>query len=144
MPKMIFVNLPTADVVKSTVFYEALGFTKDLRFSNEHASAMVWSDAITLMILHRDFFATFTPKPVADAHAATEVLLALSLDSRDAVDAIVDAAAASGGRGDIRAAQDMGFMYSRAFEDPDGHVFEPMYMDMDAAMAAFGNQSEDA
>jgi predicted lactoylglutathione lyase len=144
MPKMIFVNLPTADVVKATAFYEALGFTKDQRFSNEQASAMVWSDTINLMILHRDFFSTFTPKPVADAHAATEVLIALSFDSRDAVDAIVEAAAASGGKADVRAAQDMGFMYSRAFEDPDGHVFEPMFMDMDAAMAAFACQPETA
>ena len=89
------------------------------------------------MILKPDFFATFTPKPIADAHATTEVLICISRESRAAVDAIVEQAGAAGGRSDVRPVQDMGFMYSRAFEDPDGHMFEPMFMDMEAAMAAF-------
>ena len=137
MPQMIFVNLPVKDVAKSTAFYEAIGCTKDLRFSNEAASAMQLSDEIVFMILSQDFFKTFTPKQIADAHATTEVLIALSRDSRDAVDAIVEKAAAAGGKADIREKQDMGFMYGRSFEDPDGHIFEPMFMDMEAAMAAF-------
>jgi hypothetical protein len=142
MTKMIFVNLPVADVAASTRFYEAIGCTKDERFSQEGvASAMVWSETISFMILAHDFFRTFTPKPIADSHASTEVLICLSRDSRAEVDAIVEAAAAAGGKADIRDKQDMGFMYSRAFEDPDGHVFEPMWMD---AAAAQGPQAEAA
>jgi len=137
MPQMIFVNLPVKDVAKSTAFYEAIGCTKDLRFSNEVASAMQLSDEIVFMILSQDFFKTFTPRPIADAHATTEVLICISRDSREAVDAIVDAAAAAGGKADVGPKQDMGFMYGRTFEDPDGHIFEPMFMDMEAAMSAF-------
>ena len=137
MPQMIFVNLPVKDVAKSTAFYEAIGCTKDERFSNEMASAMQLSDEIVFMILGRDFFQTFTPRPIADAHSVTEVLICISRDSREAVDAIVEAAAAAGGKADVREKQDMGFMYGRSFEDPDGHIFEPMHMDMEAAMAAF-------
>ncbi|QDX28345.1 lactoylglutathione lyase [Sphingomonas suaedae] len=135
---MIFVNLPVADVARSTAFYEAIGFTKDPRFSNEMASAMQWSETIVLMILRHDFYKTFIPdKSIADARATNEVLIALSFESRDAVDAIVDKAVAAGGTGDIRAPQDLGFMYGRTFQDPDGHVFEPHHMDLEAAMAAF-------
>ena len=138
MPKMIFVNLPVRDVAKSTAFYEAIGFTKDARFSNEQASAMQWSDTITVMILSHDFYRTFIPeKVIADSAKINEVLLCLSFDSRDAVDAITERAGTSGGRADIREKQDMGFMYGRSFEDPDGHIYEPMFMDMEAAMAAF-------
>jgi predicted lactoylglutathione lyase len=136
MTQMIFVNLPVADVAKATAFYEALGLRKDERFSAAHASAMQLSDTIVFMILDREFFKTFTPKPVADAHASTEVLIALSRDSREAVDAIVEAAGAAGGKIVVRDTQDMGFMYSRAFEDLDGHIFEPLHMNMDAFMAA--------
>lgn len=136
MPQMIFVNLPVSDVARSTAFYEAIGCTKDARFSNEQASAMQLSDTIVFMILHRDFFQTFTPKPIADAHAVTEALICISRDSREDVDAIVEAASRAGGKADIREKQDMGFMYGRSFEDPDGHIFEPMFMDMEAAMAA--------
>lgn len=137
MPQMIFVNLPVADVAKSTAFYEAIGFTKDERFSNEVASAMKLSDEISFMLLSHDFFKSFTPKAIADSKATTEVLICISRESRADVDAIVERAAAAGGRTDVREVQDMGFMYSRAFEDPDGHMFEPMHMDMEAAMAAF-------
>jgi predicted lactoylglutathione lyase len=138
MAKMIFVNLPVKDVAKSTAFYEAIGFTKDPRFSNEMASAMIWSDTITLMILGQDFYSTFIPhKTIADSAKVNEVLLCLSFDSREAVDAITEKAGAAGGTADVREPQDMGFMYGRSFEDPDGHVFEPMFMDMEAAVAAF-------
>jgi hypothetical protein len=137
MPQMIFVNLPVADVARSTAFYEAIGCTKDARFSNEVASAMQLSDEIVFMILSREFFQTFTSKAIADAHATTEVLICISRDSRAEVDAIVEKAGAAGGRADPREPQDMGFMYGRTFEDPDGHIFEPMHMDMEAAMAAF-------
>ena len=144
MPQMVFINLPVADVAKSTAFYEAIGCTKDARFSNEVASAMTLSDTISFMILSHDYFKGFTPKPIADAHATTEVLICISRDSREEVDAIVAKAASAGGKADIREKQDMGFMYGRSFEDPDGHVFEPMYMDVDAAMQAMSGQTEDA
>jgi predicted lactoylglutathione lyase len=137
MPQMIFINLPVADVAKSTAFYEAIGCTKDPRFSNEVASAMQLSDEIVFMLLSHDFFQTFTSKPIADAHSVTEALICISRDSRDAVDEIVEAAAKAGGKADTRDTQDMGFMYGRNFEDLDGHIFEPMFMDLEAAMAAF-------
>jgi predicted lactoylglutathione lyase len=144
MPQMIFVNLPVADVPKATAFYEAIGCTKDERFSADHASAMVLSDTITFMILRQDFFQSFTPKKIADAHATTEVLICISRESRGEVDAIVEKAAAAGGRADVRDKQDMGFMYGRTFEDLDGHIFEPMHMDVEAAMAAMQHQHAEA
>lgn len=134
MPKMIFVNLPVADVAASTAFYEAIGMTKNEQFSNEQASAMVWADSIHFMVLHRDFYATFTTKQIADAHTTSAALIALSFDSRDEVDAITKAALAAGGR-ELHDPEDQGFMYSRAFEDLDGHGFGPFHMDMEAAMA---------
>lgn len=132
MPKMIYVNLPVKDLAAATRFYEAIGCEKNEQFSDHQASSMVWSDTITFHLMTDEYFATFTPKKVADAHATSEVLLALSRDSREDVDAIVAAAAATGGKADIREPQDMGWLYNRAFEDPDGHVFEAMSADMGA------------
>ena len=86
MARMIFVNLPVADVAASTAFYEAIGMTKDPRFSNAVASAMVWSDTISFMLLAHDFYATFTTKRIADAQTTSEVLLCLSRDSREAAE----------------------------------------------------------
>ncbi len=143
MPNAVFVNLPVADVLRATAFYEAIGCTKNEQFSGPTASAMVLSETLTFMLLHRDFFQTFTPRTVADATATTEVLIALPLDDRAAVDALVEKAAAAGGTGDIRPVQDMGFMYGRSFTDPDGHIFEPFHMDMAAAAAAMA-QAEPA
>jgi uncharacterized protein len=141
MSRLIFVNLPVNDLAASTRFYEAIGCQKNEQFSSEQAASMVWSDTITFMLLARDYFATYTPKAVADAHTTTEVLIALSRDSREEVDSISAAAAAAGGKADVRAPQDMGFMYSRAFSDPDGHVFEPMWMDLQAFAAMAAQQS---
>ena len=101
---------------------------------------MVWSDTITFHLLAREYFATFTPKSIADAHKTSEVLFALTLDSRAEVDAVTEAAAAAGGKADIRERMDMGWMYNRAFEDTDGHVFEAVWMDAEAATAAMGEQ----
>ena len=132
MPKMIFVNLPVKDIAASTRFYEAIGCTRNDQFSDEKASSMVWSDAITFQLLAEEYFSTFISRPVADAHKTCQVLLAISMDSRAEVDAIADAAAKNGGRNDIRDPMDYGFMYNRAFQDPDGHIFEAAYMDMSA------------
>lgn len=128
MPKMIFVNLPVADVAASTAFYEALGFEKNLQFSNEQSASMVWSDAIYVMLLAKPLFATFTDKTIADATTVTTGHVALSFDRREDVDAITRAAVEAGGR-ELHDPQDLGFMYSRAFEDLDGHGFGPFWMD---------------
>jgi uncharacterized protein len=141
MPKMIFVNLPVVDVEESAAFYQAVGFTKDERFSRPgSAAAVTWSDTIVFMLLSRGHFADFTSKTIIDARSSVEALVCLSLDSRAEVDAIVEAARAAGGKADPCPIQDHGFMYGRSFEGLDGHVFEPMWMDLDAALAAMGSQ----
>lgn len=134
MPRMIFVNLPVTDLAASTRFYEAIGCRKNEQFSGETASSMVWSDQIIFHLLTRDYFGTFTSKQIPDAHATCQVLLCLSCDSREEVDALAGAAAGAGGKADIRDPMDLGFMYNRAFEDPDGHVFELVWMNPEATM----------
>lgn len=137
MPRMIFVNLPVADLEASVAFYRAAGFRQDARFSQPGAcAAMVWSDTITIMLLSHARFADFTGKRIIDPKREVQALLCLSMDSRGEVDRIVAAAVAAGGRADPGPVQEYGFMYGRSFEDPDGHVFEPMWMDVEAALAA--------
>ncbi|MGE0502724.1 MAG: VOC family protein [Rhizobiaceae bacterium] len=137
MPRTIFVNLPVKDLATATRFYEAIGCSKNEAFSDHQTSNMVWSDAIVFHLMNHDYFATFTPKPIADATMATDALYALTLESRDEVDAIVAAAEKNGGTADPRPAMDMGWLFNRSFEDPDGHIFEAVFMDM-AAMPADG------
>jgi predicted lactoylglutathione lyase len=132
MAKMIFLNLPVTDLARSMAFYEAVGFTNNPMFTNEQAASMMWSDEIVVMLLTHDFWKTFTPKAIPDAHATAQVLLCLSHDGKDSVDAIVDKAVAAGGKAEPTPTQDMGFMYGRSFEDPDGHIWENVYMNMDA------------
>lgn len=141
MPNMIFVNLPVTEVGRSTAFYEAIGFEKNAQFSNEQASCMVWSETIHVMLLSHPFFSTFAVKPIADTHATTAAILCLSRDTREEVDQISVAAAAAGGR-TVHAPEPNGFMYGAAFEDPDGHTFETMWMDMEAAAATMGASLE--
>jgi hypothetical protein len=126
---MIFVNLPVEDLDRSKAFYEALGFVNEPKFTNEAAAAMVLSDTIVVMLLTRPFYSTFTSKPIADAHSSSEVLLCISCASPAEVDQLTDAASSNGGKADAGPKQDMGFMYGRSFEDPDGHIWEPMWMD---------------
>jgi predicted lactoylglutathione lyase len=132
MSKMIFVNLPVTDLPKSMAFYEAVGFTNNPQFTNDQAAAMVWSDAIVVMLLRHDFWKTFTSKAIPDAHASAQVMLCLSHDSQDSVNAIVDRAVSAGGKPEPTPTQDLGFMYGRSFEDPDGHIWENVYMNMAA------------
>lgn len=132
MPKMIFVSLPVRDLAAATRFYAAIGCEKNEQFSSEDTASMVWSETITFMLLTHGYYATFTSKPVADSQAASAMMIGLSRDSRAEVDAIVEAAAASGGKADIRPPQDLGFMYNRAFEDPDGNIFEAVWMNLEA------------
>jgi len=141
MPKMIFVNLPVRDLPRAVTFYEAIGATRNPQFSDDTAACMVFSDTIFVMLLTHPKFAGFAPRPIADSHATTGMLLALAQDSRAAVDALVAGAVGGGGIADPRPAQDLGFMYSRSFEDPDGHVWEPFWMDMAAVEPATENAS---
>ena len=136
MSKLIFVNLPVSDLERADAFYEAVGAVKNPQFSDHTGSCMVFSETIHAMLLTHDKFRQFTPKPIADAKASTEVLICLSADSREEVDSVVGRAAAAGGRIDPGPKQDYGFMYGRSFEDPDGHIWEIMWMDVEAAKAA--------
>ena len=129
MPRMIFVNLPVADVKRSTAFYEAIGATKNPQFSDDSTSCMVISDTIFVMILTHEKFRQFSPKAIPNAHETAQVLLALSADSREAVDDMTAKAGAQGVKLDPCPQQDYGFMYGRSFEDPDGHIWEVMWMD---------------
>lgn len=133
MPRMIFVNLPVADLDRAIAFYKAIGAEQNLQFTDETASMMRFSDTIAIMVLTHEKFSHFTPKKIADARQTSEVLIALSADSRDDVDAMVAKAEAAGGTIDPGPKQDYGFMYGRSFEDPDGHIFEIMWMDVEAA-----------
>jgi predicted lactoylglutathione lyase len=130
MSRMIFVNLPVSDLERSKAFYEAIGFRNEPKFSNDAAAMMVLSDTISVMLLTHPFYATFTRKPIADANNSSQVLLCISCESPADVDRITDAAALAGGKADVAPKQDMGSaMYGRSFEDPDGHHWEPMWMD---------------
>lgn len=128
MTKMIFVNLPVTDLLRSRAFYEALGFTNNPQFSDDTAACMVWSEAINVMLLSHEKWRSFTSRPIPPA-TASEVMLALSCDSRDAVDRMNEAASSHGGTADINPKQDLGFMYNRNLADLDGHVWEAMWMD---------------
>ena len=134
MSKLIFVNLPVTDLARSIAFYEAIGGRKEPKFSNDQAAMIILSDTIHVMLLTHDFYKTFTDKPIADAHRTSQVLIALSSESTAEVDATVDKAGAAGGVADPAPTQDMGgLMYSRSFEDPDGHHWEMVWMDPKAA-----------
>jgi uncharacterized protein len=133
MPKTIFLNLPVADLDRSVAFYEGIGATKNPQFSNDKAACMVLSDTIFVMLLTHGFYSGFTSKPIADAHASSQVLFCVSEESREAVDATVERAQSAGGSADPGPKQDHGFMYGRSFEDPDGHHWEVMWMDMSQA-----------
>ncbi|WP_255988432.1 VOC family protein [Chitinolyticbacter albus] len=136
MSRKIFVNLPVRDLPRTQAFFAALGFSYNPQFTNEQAACMVISDDIYVMLLAEDFFKTFISKPLVDAREATEVLVCLSCDSRAEVDSFVAKALAAGGK-IPRPLQDVGFMYSHAFEDLDGHIWELVYMDMSQAPPQF-------
>ncbi len=125
----LYINLPVSDLPKATAFYEALGFTKNHDFSNEDASAMIWDDSLSVMLLTHGFCANFLgSKKIANAHETTEMLNALEFDSREAVDVFFEKAIGAGGKKTIEA-YDHGFMYGRDFEDLDGHIWEAFWMD---------------
>ena len=132
MSKMIFINLPVADLNRSMAFYEAIGATNNPQFTDETAACMVISETIHVMLLTHGKWAGFTTRPIADAHKTGQVMLALSCDDREAVDAMVGAASMGGGQADINPVQDHGFMLNRSFADPDGHIWEAFWMDPSA------------
>lgn len=135
MTKQIFVNLPVRDLAASTEFYTALGFTKIAAFSSDKASSMQWSDEIIVMLLERDFYSTFlNGRPIADTKAANGTLLAISLDSKEAVQQFAEAAKANGGdfyKTETGMSEDLMFGYEVI--DPDGHQWEPLWMTPDFA-----------
>ncbi len=128
MPTKIFVNLPVRDLDRSKSFFEALGFSFNEQFTDDTAACMVISEDIYAMLLTHAKFKEFTPKDIADTGKTTEVLTALSQDSREAVDRMA-AAALKAGATEARPAADHGFMYERSFNDPDGHIWEMFWMD---------------
>ena len=123
MVDQLFINLPVADLPRSIAFFTALGFTINPQWTDDTAACVVLGEKHCLMIMVADRLATFTPKPVANAHTATEVLNCLSLPSRQAVDDMVATALAHGGT-TWKTPEDHGFMYGHAFADPDGHIWE--------------------
>jgi uncharacterized protein len=133
-PRLLFVNLPVANLPASIAFFTHLGFTFDPRFTDESATCMIVSEQAYFMLLERSRFADFAVKPVADAREVTEALYCVSADDRAAVDAFADAALAAGGT-PAKDPMDMGFMYSRSFADLDGHHWEVMWMDPKAVEA---------
>ena len=131
MSRKIFINLPVQDLDRSVASFTALGFSFNPQFTDANATCMVVSDDIFVMLLVKPVFQGFTPKPISDAHRQTEVLLALSMDSRDEVDAFVASAVAAGATV-TQPARDYGFMYQQSVADLDGHQWEPFFMAPDA------------
>lgn len=127
----LFVNLPVSNVERSTAFYTALGYSPNPQFSDANATCVVITDDIYVMVLAEPFFKTFTKKEIGDATQSTEVIVALSFDSRAEVDRVADAALKAGGSA-ANDTSDHGFMYTRSFYDPDGHLWEVFYMNPDA------------
>ena len=128
MPRNLYVNLPVKDLERTVDFFAALGFSFNPKFTDENATCMVINDGTSVMLLVEPYFATFTSKPVADANASTETLLAISVDSRAEVDDFVAKAIAKGAV-EYAAPKDYGFMYQRGIADLDGHQWEVFHMD---------------
>ena len=131
MARKIFVNLAVKDLDASVEFFTKLGFTFDPRFTDENATCMIVSDEAFVMLLVERRFKDFTKKKLADPATHTEAILAVSAESREAVDELADAALGAGGSL-ANDPMDYGFMYGRSFNDPDGHLWEVMWMDESA------------
>ncbi len=128
MTKALFITLPVSDLTASTTFYTALGFSLNPNLSGEDGSAMVWSEAIQVMLVTQAKWRTFTQRPLPP-DGSCGMMLSLALESRAAVDAMNEAAAAHGGRADVNPSEDHGFMYTRDMADPDGHMWAALWMD---------------
>ncbi len=142
MPRMIFVNLPVTDLDRSIAFYQSVGAAQNKQFTDASCSMMSFSFEINVMLLTHERFRSFTTKQIADTRTSAQALLCLSADSREGVDQMVEDAAAAGAVIDPTPTQDYGFMYGRSFEDPDGHIWEVVWMDVEAATKAMAPQAE--
>ncbi|MBH1999299.1 MAG: lactoylglutathione lyase [Sphingomonadaceae bacterium] len=140
-PKMIFVNLPVTDLPASIAFYEAVGAVRNDDFADDSAQMISFSDTIHAMLLTHERFSGFTPRKIPNAHETAQMGLAVTEVSREAVDDIVSRGLAAGGT-EPNPVQDHGFMYSRGFADLDGHIWDFVWMDVEAALAA--NKGEPA
>ncbi|MBB4841657.1 putative lactoylglutathione lyase [Paucibacter oligotrophus] len=134
MLRQIFVNLPIKNMARSRAFFQALGLHFNPQFSNEQGACLQIADNIYAMLLVEPFFQSFTKLPISDAHKSTQLLIALSCDSRAEVDELVRKALGAGGT-TPNEPRDMGFMYQHGFADPDGHQWEVFWMDEKAAPA---------
>lgn len=132
MAKMIFISLPVADLQASLACYQALGFERNPQMSDDSGACMVWSESINVMLISHAKWRTFTQRPFPAAGTAGH-MLTLAMDSREAVDAFNNAAAAHGGIADVNPPEDYGFMYTRDIADPDGHMWAACWMDPTAA-----------
>ena len=132
MHKMVFINLPVADLPRSKTFYQALGFEVVPAYTNDQAAGLRISDTIFVMLLVRPFFQTFTDKTIVDPATHVQVLSCLSCESRAEVDEVVAKALAAGGSAPRPTLEYPG-MYGHGFTDPDGHAWELMYMEQDAS-----------
>ncbi|MHC2998400.1 VOC family protein [Microbacterium sp. HJ5] len=128
----IFVNIPTNDLERAKSFYTSLGAGINPLFTDDNAACIVWDENVFFMVLTREYFATFTEKQITDPTTHAQVLIALSRDSREEVDKIVEAGLANGGT-EPTEPKDYGFMYSRDLEDPDGNGIEFVFMEPQAA-----------
>lgn len=128
MSRLLFLNLPVADLPASRDFFAELGFGFNEKFCDDGALCMIVSDQAYVMLLQRDRFAEFVTKPVADASEATALTVAIGAEDRGAVDAFAETALAAGGSA-AKDPQDYGFMYQRSFHDLDGHLWEVAWMD---------------
>jgi predicted lactoylglutathione lyase len=130
-PRKLFVNIPVSDLQRSIIFFESLGFTFNTQFTDATATAMLVGEDAYFMLLAKDKFASFSGKPSGDPRTETSALFALGVDSREAVDEMVEQAVAAGGSYALER-QDHGFMYGWSFYDPDGHHWEVFWMDPSA------------
>ncbi|MEI9427017.1 VOC family protein [Mesorhizobium sp. Cs1299R1N3] len=128
MTKMIFINLPVRDLQAATNFYLAIGGTLNPQFSNDQASSIMFSDSIGVMLLTHQHYSQFTARQIGNPKRDSQMLIALTTDSKDAVNAVIEKGVAAGGRADPNPAQDLGFMFNRHIEDPDGNVWEFLWM----------------
>jgi hypothetical protein len=140
MSRLIFLNLAVSDLAASKAFFSTLGFEFDPKFTDDSATCMIVSDQAFVMLLQRERFADFTKKPVSDG-STTEGIYALSAESREEVDELAEKALAAGAT-PANEPMDHGFMYGRSFNDPDGHLWEVMWMSREAAEQGPGDMAE--
>ncbi len=141
MSKNIFINLPVKDLKRSMDFFQKLGFSFNMQFTDEKAACLIIGENIYSMLLTEPFFKTFTKKEIADASKSTEVLIAIDVDSKEAVTELVKKAIEAGGSVYMEP-QDHGWMYSHSFADPDGHQWEVLFMDENAVPEDVGQSQQ--